>query len=678
MSANLLRRLDCAAANRRAWLISAIALLFVLAQAVSSCNYTRKITDGPTAFELKRFHEATPLLEKEYKAEKSRVQRGKIAWMLGESFRERHLPAEAREWYRQAYDLQYGPEALERYAQSLMQTEQYKEALQAYEELGREIGSRYQYRRQMQAAQSAIDFDVARQALYSVGQTDLGLGASTYAANFSEGDVLLISADERAPTGKKAADPYAWTGRTFSDLYFQPLGGGEPMALAGRINGPFNEGAAAISPDGKELLFTRCAPMGDEPGYCRIMRSEREGDAWSEPQMLAFQEGEFNYLQPTWSADGEMIYYSSDDANGIGGYDIYFVERVPPSEWSTPTRLPRTINTAANEHWPSMRDDTLYFSSDGHPGFGGLDIFRTYPFGSDSWAAPYNLLPPVNGGGDDFAISFPRASPSDGDVLAVMTSNRGDGQDKIYTLGAPPPRPVDPDPVDTVAAEVPVWKLVVTVVEPILVDPADPTSRVLGKKPLESASVRVEPVGADSTLSQNEPGVYSLTVEPGLRYRFLADAPGYLSRDGVFSTQGLRKLNGDAGQTFELEIELNKVYTNREIALNNIYYDLDKADIRADAQPTLRALARDLQLNPGLRIRMGAHTDCRGQDAYNRDLSQRRAESAVQFLIEQGVAADRLEATGFGEDVPLTTCACTRCTEEEHQLNRRTTFTVLE
>ena len=518
----LFQRLDCAAANRRAWLISAVVLLVVLAQALTSCNYTRKITDGPTAFELKRYHEAVPMLEKEYKAEKSRVQRGKIAWMLGESFREQHQPTEAREWYRQAYDLQYGPEALERYAQSLMQTEQYKEALAAYEELGREIGSRYQYRRQVQAAQLAMDFDVARQGLYAVEKTDLGLGASTYAANFTMGDILLISADKRAATGKKADDPYAWTGRTFSDLYLQPLGGGEPVALAGRVNGPFNEGAAAISPDGKELIFTRCAPLGDEPGYCRLMRSEREGDSWSEPQMLTFQQGEYNYLQPTWSTDGDLIYFSSDAPEGVGGYDIYYVERVPPNDWSTPTRLPRTINTGGNEHWPSMRGDTLYFSSDGHPGFGGLDIFRTYPFGTDSWAAPFNLLPPVNGGGDDFAVSFPRSEAQGGEVLAVMTSNRGNGQDQIYTLGTPPPRPIEPVPVDTVDEALPVWKLIVTVVEPILQDPANPTSRVLGKKPLESATVKVEPVGADSTLSQNEP---AFTASPSSRTSTTASSP---------------------------------------------------------------------------------------------------------------------------------------------------------
>lgn len=655
-------------------------LLFLLATA--ACNYTQKITDGRTAVELRRYHEAVPLLDKEYASEKSRVARGQIAFLLGESYRRQHQPDKALEWYRQAYDLGFGPKALRHYAEGLMQTERYKEALLAYQELGREIGSRYQYRRQVQAAQQAIDFDEARQALYSVTEREeLGLGGNTYAASFAGEDLVLLSADERASAGKQAPQPYAWTGRTFSDLYLQPLGGGGAEPLVGRINGPFNEGAAALSPDGQMIVFTRCAPMADEPGYCRLMWAERDGEAWSEPQLLSFQDGDYNYVQPAWSADANLIYFASDDPDGFGGYDLYVTERVPPNDWSAPTRLPRSINTSADEHWPSLRGDTLFFASNGHAGFGGLDIFRTYAFGSDSWAAPYNLLPPVNSGGDDFAIAFAKTTTDDRGPIALMTSNRGAGLDKIYTLGPPPPRPEDPEPPDTLAkdtvARTPVWTLVVTVVEPILSDPTDPTSGVLGARPLETALLRVEPEGGGALLN-SAPGVFELEVEPDRRYRFLASADGYLSRDGGFSTAGMEKQPGGRDQTFELEIELGKVYANREIALDNIYYDLDAADIRADAEPTLRALARDLQLNPDIRIRMGAHTDCRGGDAYNRDLSQRRAESAVQFLVDQGVAATRLEATGYGEDVPLTDCACSRCTEDEHQLNRRTTFMVLE
>lgn len=656
---------------------SSFSLLFAVL-ALGACNYTQKVTDGPTAVSLKRYHEAVPLLTKEFNKEKSRVEQGKIAFLLGESYNQQHLPADAKEWYRKAYDLQYGPEALERFAETLMQTEDYKAALSAYDELGREIGSRYQYRRQMQAAQLGIDFDMAQQALYSVKPVDLGRNGATYGASFTTKDVLLLSADQPVSTNDKKADPYAWTGRSYSDLYLQPLAGGEAVALLGRINGPYNEGAGMMSPDGKEILFTRCAPMIDGAGYCRIMWAELDGDSWSEPQMLSFQEGEYNYVQPAWSADGDLIYFSSDNPDTYGGYDLFVSERVPPKDWSRPVRLPRTINTPANEHWPSLRGDTLYFSSDGHTGFGGLDLFRSYPFGSDSWAAPYNLLPPINSGGDDFAISFATGAKPGDAVLGVITSDRGSGLDQIYTFAAPPPRPARP--IDTVVVEPkePSWKLIVTVVEPILSDPSNPASRVLGKKPLEISQLKVEPVDKGNELSAPEPGVYSLPLESNLKYRFLASAPGYLARDGAFSTMGMRKVPGSQDQVFELEIELNKVYTGREIALDNIYYDLDKADIRADAQPTLRALARDLQLNPSLRIRLGSHTDCRGGDAYNRELSQRRAESAVQFLIAQGISADRLEAAGYGEDVPRTDCVCSRCSEDEHQLNRRTTFTILE
>ena len=651
---------------------------------VTSCNYTQKITDGATAVELRRYHEAVPLLEREFAGERSRVARGQIAFLLGESYRQQHLPEQATQWYKQAYDLNYGPEALERYAATLMQTEDYRGALAAYEELGREIGSRYQYRRQMQAARLGIEFDAARQATYSVRPLELGTGGSTYGARYVDEATLLLSADERLSDRQRATDrrgqlTYAWTGRTYSDLYLQPLGGGEAEALGGRVNGPFNEGAGALSPDGRELLFTRCAPMSEEAGYCRIMWSEREGDAWSEPQVLAFQEGEVNFVQPAWSSDGTLIYFSSDAPEGIGGYDLYVAERVPPHDWSTPVRLPRTINTSGNEHWPTLRGDTLFFSSDGHGGFGGLDVLRTYPMGSESWSPPFNLLPPLNSGGDDFAISFAPAEAT-GSPTGVVTSSRGDGLDRIYAFSPAPPRPPEPEPADTaeVVAELPAWRLTVTVVETILSDPSDPGSRVLGKKPLESARVRVVPDSVSAKLTNLEPGVFTLPLAEDLAYRFVASAEGYISRDGAFSTRGMRKVPGAAGQDFELEIELSRVYTGREIALDNIYYDLDKADIRADAQPTLRALARDLLLNPSLRIRLGSHTDCRGGDAYNRDLSQRRAESAVEYLVAQGVAAERLEAQGFGEDVPLTTCACSRCTEAEHQANRRTTFTILE
>jgi len=178
-------------------------------------------------------------------------------------------------------------------------------------------------------------------------------------------------------------------------------------------------------------------------------------------------------------------------------------------------------------------------------------------------------------------------------------------------------------------------------------------------------------------LQQVGGGEWTLRMQPGVSYRFLAKAAGYLSADASFSTLGMQQPSGEDA-LFEIEIELDKIFAGREIVLDDIYYDFDKADIRSDAKPTLRQLARNLQLNPGLRIQLGSHTDCRGGDTYNRSLSQRRAESAVQFLIEQGVAAERLQAVGYGEDKPRSSCVCSRCSEEEHQINRRTTFAILE
>jgi len=657
-------------------LLILLSALLVLAQA---CNYTQRITDGSTAWELRRYAEALPLLTKEYNKTKSRVDQGQLAYKIGSSYDNLHQPADALAWYKRAYDYQYGPEALESYAEMLMQTESYEEALQAYKELGFEIGSRYQYRRQMKAAEFASQYD-ASQARFKVEEASFNNGAATYAPHYASEDALFISSD-RGSTLEKGTT-YAWTGRAYSDLYLQPLPSGTPEKLDTKVNGPYNEGAAALSPDGRHLVFTRCAPFGFETGYCQLFMSDRSGDSWTEPQALTFQEPEVNYVQPAWSEDGSLLYFSSDHPDGIGGYDIYRTERMPAMEWTPPKRLPRTINTPKDEHFPSFDKDTLYFSSDGHGGVGGLDILRTYPLGSDGYAAPFNLLPPVNSGADDFGISFSPKLNSAGRKQGYFSSSREDGLDRIYSVEQlPPPPPPAPeiDPIDsTVIVKKPSWILDIVVVEPILSVPGNPSSRVVGLKALENATIEVEPADLSGKLVVIEPGEWNLTLEENMQYRFLAKAPGYLSQDESFSTRGMRKVEGQADQRFELEIRLDKIYAGREIVLDDIYYDFDKADIRSDAEPTLRKLARNLQLNPGIRIRLGSHTDCRGGDAYNRALSQRRAESAVQFLISQGIAPDRLEAVGFGEDVARTDCSCSRCTEEDHQLNRRTTFAILE
>ena len=217
------------------------------------------------------------------------------------------------------------------------------------------------------------------------------------------------------------------------------------------------------------------------------------------------------------------------------------------------------------------------------------------------------------------------------------------------------------------------------VLEKILAVPDDPNSKVLGRKPLAGATVAAEAAGSKKqTFTVQEDGFFKMELAENTDYTFTAALASYLSNNAKFSTKGIAKDPANPVQTFEIEIVLDKIYRNREIVLENIYYDYDKWDIRPDAEPTLNRLADVLRQNPAVRIQLGSHTDCRGNDGYNQTLSQRRAESAVNYLITKGIDGNRLTAIGYGETQPADDCACSRCTEAEHQINRRTTFKVLE
>ena len=214
--------------------------------------------------------------------------------------------------------------------------------------------------------------------------------------------------------------------------------------------------------------------------------------------------------------------------------------------------------------------------------------------------------------------------------------------------------------------------------EKIFANPDDPNSKVLGRKPLTGATVQAEFGSKKQPFTVKEDGYFKMELSENMDYNFLAALEGYLSNGARFSTKGIAKDPANPVQTYEIEIVLDKIYRNREIVLENIYYDYDKWDIRPDAEPTLNRLADVLKQNPAIRIQLGSHTDCRGNDNYNEDLSQKRAQSAVNYLISKGIDAGRLSALGYGETQPADACACTRCSETQHQANRRTTFKVVE
>jgi peptidoglycan-associated lipoprotein len=680
-------------------------LLLLLPLLLIACTYTLKIKDGRTAYERKQYAVAAPMLEKEFGRAKTRTEKGQLAFLLGDAYRRNGQDEQALPWFKTAYDNNYGAEALKAYAYGLKKLERYAEARDAFKDLGIEIGSPYEYRKEITATTIAEGW---KKELPSNGWSAEGAPFNSAQNDFAPvryADGRLVFTSDRAMSAGE--DAYGWTGNRFMDLFIVEPGGASAQVFDSRLNSPANEGTACFNAAFTEIFFVRAlgAYKGDD-AYCKIYSAEQNGGAWSDPKPLPFQKEKVNYLHPALSADGMTLFFASNDPEGLGGYDLYAVAREPRSEngWGEPRILSRNLNTTANEVFPTVEADTLYFSSDGLPGMGGLDIFRTYRSDRGAWSPPINLKAPVNSGADEFAFtvniggaaaearSAEDSQPSSalrasagkpGDLLrsGFFTSNRpgGRGGDDIYRFEQRVPPPAPPRR-DTTPARPLAYKMVLEgyVLEKIYTEAENPNSKVLARRPLGGATVLIDAAGKKQTVTVKDDGFFSLELEENSDYTFTASQPGYLANSTRFSTRGIARDPAQPVQTFEVEIVLDKIFRDREIVLENIYYDYDKWDIRPDAEPTLNRLADVLRQNPGVRIQLGSHTDCRGNDDYNRDLAQKRAESAVNYLIAKGIEASRLSALGYGESQPAADCACARCTEADHQANRRTTFKVME
>jgi outer membrane protein OmpA-like peptidoglycan-associated protein len=654
--------------------------LLIIGIFLSACTYTQKIRDGKMAYEYKQYAVAVDMLKKEYDKAKTRVERGQLAYYLGKSYEALNKSEESIRWFQIAYDNRAGVDALKDKAYALKQAERYREAIRAFKDLGIEIGSPYEYRREIQACETAMGWKEAEKyAEYRVEALDFNTGKAEYAPFLYKDNQLVFTSDRSSSTGDET---YNWTGNEFSDLFLLDLESKKVSAFDARLNSEDNEGTAAFNRNYTEIYFTRCFGPKKEDAYCKLMFSRWDDGAWTVPEVLEFVEDGVNYGHPSISDDGKKLYFASNHPDGWGGYDIYVSNRTLEG-WEPPRLLGRSINTVGNEKFPYIIGDTLYFSSDFHPGMGGLDIFKSYQLSNGNWAPAYNLKPPLNSGGDDFGYVLNRTASTSGDVLQVgyftSTRDEGLGNDDIFKFEKIVP--LEPPVVETPPEEElvdPKIILDVYVVEKIYEDPTDPNSRVLGRKPLDGAELEMEAPRDSRTFTSEGEEPITIVLNKNTDYDFLASREDYLNNVAEFSTKGIAEDPENPIQRFELEIVLDKIFFDKEIVLENIYYDFDKWDIREDAEPTLNELAENLKLNPDIRIELASHTDCRGNDAYNEELSQKRAQSAVDYLIAQGIDASRLSAKGYGENSPAVDCICARCTEEEHQRNRRTTFKIIE
>lgn len=404
---------------------------------------------------------------------------------------------------------------------------------------------------------------------------------------------------------------------------------GKPEPVQGGLNTDAEEGACAFSPDGREMYLTQCVTDATNPRYAKIVTSSRADAAWGKANNLEITRDTLSsYAHPAISPDGQWLYFVSDMPGGMGGMDIWRV-RITPAGLGGVENLGAPINTPGNEMFPTFRPNgDLYFSSDGHPGLGGLDIYIALPNATaeqvgrqDSTAqgeaSAYRLFHPgypLNSQGDDFGMTFEGAYNR-----GFFSSNRGDarGWDHIYWFE-------NPEIVQTIKG----WVYEMDGYE------------------LPAAQVRI--VGSDGTnktLSVTSEGSFTYVIKPDVDYLLLATCKGFLNH-----TEELRVGKVDESKEYTLQFPLASITV--PVLIDNIFYDFDKATLRPESKQALDELVKLLKENGNVTIELSAHCDYKGSKEYNKQLAQRRAESVVQYLIAGGIAKDRLSPVGYGKEKP--------------------------
>ena len=282
---------------------NSIALLLILALSVS-CNTPQQLKEGTAAFERKQYAVAITLLQKDFKKAKTRLERGKLAFMLAESYSQTNQSDAALDWYQKAYDNQYGIDALKAYAFTLKKAERYTEAMQAFKELGLEIGSPYEFRREINACEIALGWQGIQEVEYQTELADFNTGFAEYSPVLWENDQLVFTSDRQPSQGKST---YFWTGNKFSDFFVADLRSGAVNMLELPFNTDNNEGTICFNRSFTEAFFSRCFGDKKEDSYCKIMYSFLKNGVWSEPRPLEFVKDQVNYSSPWLSDDGQTL-----------------------------------------------------------------------------------------------------------------------------------------------------------------------------------------------------------------------------------------------------------------------------------------------------------------------------------------------------------------------------------
>jgi peptidoglycan-associated lipoprotein len=461
--------------------------------------------------------------------------------------------------------------------------------------------------------------------------------------NFKE----IIFTSSREGTIGSGSD--GWTGQSFSDLFEAKLDKNgkwsTPSPFKEPLNSKYNDGSSSLNAKFSVMFFTRCAFDKNKVKGCQIFTTRKKGNTWDDPILLPFANDSFTVGHPWISEDEQTLFFASNMPGGFGGRDIWMARYDKKAKtWGEPINLGPQVNTVGDELYPTLRNDSmLYFASNGHIGMGGLDIFEA-KLVNGKWGSVANMKYPLNTESDDFGIIFEGKYEK-----GYFSSNRlgGKGGTDIYAFSVPP---------------------VLFTIGGYLYD-------FDTKQPLTGAKVSmVDKDGVTHESITDQTGSYYFDNSKFLEdntYNFTATATDYLNDKGTETTVG-----EVTGRDFKKDFFL-KTTKKGPIRLPEILYDLGSANLRPESKDSLNGLIRTLKDNSNISIELMSHTDSRGSAKSNIDLSQRRAQSVVDYLISQKIDARRLSAKGYGETRLLNNCKDgVQCTEEEHQRNRRTEFRI--
>lgn len=588
---------------------------------VTSCGADRNLHRGEKYLALGEYYDAANEFRQAYQKTpaKERTKRGQIARKMAMCYDKSLQSARALAAWRNAIRYQQADTADRlAFAQTLMKNGNYREAEEQFQLVLDSLPNDKLARDGLFAARKAPDikqlgsrYTVKRMEVFNSRRAD-------YCPVLfgDEFDQLYFTSTRNEAQGDELS---GITGTKQGDIFYSQKDDkgkwSKPEDVSGGVNTAYDEGACCFSVDGREMYLTQCVTDPSYPRYAQIVKSNRSDAAWSKATEVKLTSDTLSsYAHPAISPDGEWLYFSSDMPGGKGGLDIWRV-RITPAGYGGVENLGEPINTPGDEVFPTFRPNgDLYFSSNGHPGLGGLDIFIA-KVGKDGRYHLSHPGYPLNSQGDDFGVTF--EGPYN---RGFFSSNRGDarGWDHIYSF-------VNPEIMQTVKG----W--------------------VYEMDGYELPAAQVYVVGDDGTnekMSVHSDGSFTKVLDPGVSYLFLATCKGYLNHQEQIKAL----VNPKESRNTTLQFALANI--SAPTLIDNIFYDFDKATLRDSSKTALDKLVALLKENPHVTIELSAHCDYKGSAEYNKRLSQRRAEAVVAYLIAHGIAADRLTPVGYGKERP--------------------------